>query len=64
MESEDVLWEGEIDEDGAQVDVRVRRLSVDDCITEMLVKGQWVATDDSTALRIFSKAVIELEAMT
>lgn len=64
MTDDDVLWEGEIDEDGAELDVRVKRLSHDDCLTEVLVRGEWHATDDSMALRIFSKAVIELEAMT
>lgn len=44
MTEDDVLWEGEIEEDGAELDVRVKRLSHDDCLTEVLVRGGVAST--------------------
>lgn len=59
----DVLWEGELEDEEGTTPHRVRRVSSDDCIAEVLVEPDtWTATDDETASRAYVRALLEAEA--
>lgn len=45
MTDEDTLWEG----DRGRGQTRIRKISEDDCVVEVLVNGEWAALDDDAS---------------